>query len=144
MFNLQKIDLRKSNLLFCFLTLIHLLAIVLILACPVSRVIKGVFTFLIASHYAWALYEYVFRLAASSLQSLRWDGQQWLLVCNDGSYCAQLMHDSVVTHWLVLLRFRLASGGKSRVAVIFNDAADTDELRRMRVFLRHIYKVEQV
>ncbi len=91
---------------------------------------------LVASTY-WQVRHHCLRQSASAIQRLGFDSGGWWLECNDGRHCADLLGDTVVTGFVVILNFRVAMPWRRRSIVLFNDAAESEELRLLRVFLRH-------
>ena len=64
----------------------------------------------------------------------------WLLQLKDGREVdASLCGEYTVTGWLLVLRFRIAAGGKVTV-VVLADSGDKDEIRQMRVYLKQLSK----
>jgi hypothetical protein len=64
----------------------------------------------------------------------RQDGSWWIERADGGGEAVRLLPDSVMTGWLLVLRFRF-DNGKSATRLILGDEADEDALRRLRVRL---------
>ncbi len=64
----------------------------------------------------------------------RGDGSWWIETPAQGGEHARLLPESIVTGWLLVLRFRCDSG-KARVRLVMGGEADDEALRRLRVRL---------
>jgi hypothetical protein len=64
----------------------------------------------------------------------RTDGSWWIETAGHGGENAQLLADSIVTGWLLVLRFR-CDNGKVLTRLIMGGEADDEALRRLRVRL---------
>lgn len=144
MFKNLELDLCSSRYVLFFLLGIYSIAAGLLLFSAIEWRIRLLYLSAVIVGLAGSLYYHYFFLAKRAISRISWDGERWLLSCNDGIKEASLQPNSVVTSWLLLLRFRLQGSGDERVAMIFNDAADTNQLRRLRIFLRIIYPVISV
>jgi hypothetical protein len=64
----------------------------------------------------------------------RQDGSWWIERTGTGGEAVRLLPDSVMTGWLLVLRFRF-DNGKSAARLILGDEADEESLRRLRARL---------
>ncbi len=72
-----------------------------------------------------------------SIISLRYrSAGEWLIGTKKAAYPAILEADSLVTHQVIVLRFRIATNYFANSCVIFRDALDKDSYRRLLVALR--------
>lgn len=66
------------------------------------------------------------------------NGQWWLL--DQGCHHrvpVERRGDLCVLAWLVVMKYRRSDNGKTLVLALWPDSADSEELRRLRVFLRY-------
>jgi hypothetical protein len=68
-------------------------------------------------------------------RQLLYDNNQWRLVSGASEAPLELTGELLVTHWLLVLRFR-TQVGKVQSLVLPPDSAAADDLRRLRVLLR--------
>ncbi len=71
----------------------------------------------------------------------RQDGSWWIERADGRGEAVRLLPDSVMTGWLLVLRFRLESG-KSAIRLIIGDETDAEALRRLRVRLGNWRELE--
>jgi hypothetical protein len=69
-------------------------------------------------------------------RGLRWDGERWLLIGADGRSAALCLHRAVVWPLLLVLEFR--GTGRRESVLLLPDSAEPEQLRRLRVYLRHL------
>ena len=148
MFSTLKVDLYPSRYLLALLIVVYLSAFILVLLGAIAWPIKALFLLAILCGFSLSLYRHYFALSKKAIHAIQWDGERWLLVCNDGIFEAELLPSSVLNSWVLLLKFRLCEPGGARARIkvgsmrakmLFNDAADPSLLRQLRVFLRLVY-----
>ncbi len=147
MFNSLKVDFYPSRRLLVFLVSIYLSTVVVVLLAAIVWPIKAVLVLAVPCGFSLSLYKHYFSLSKKAIHAIQWDGERWLLICNDGIFEAELLPNSVLSSWVLLLHFRLCEPvgglesrmGRKRVKLLFNDAADPALLRQLRVFLRLVY-----
>jgi hypothetical protein len=64
-------------------------------------------------------------------------GRSKLLLADGRRITASLRKDCVLTPWLVLLRFNDRNRWGHRVMVLFQDALPEEDMRQLRVLLKH-------
>jgi toxin CptA len=121
---------RRSRYLFIYLCVVHTMAL-LALAVPINLPLFprfGIATLVIFS--------FIRQLRRLPPQCLVWEADgEWQLFYADGNKSTgQLRADSYVSTLLVVLCFRLQSGG-TRSVVILPDMLDPQSMRRLRVRL---------
>lgn len=150
MFSKLKIDFYPSQRLLTSLIFIYLSTFILVLLGAIAWPIKILFLLAILCGFSFSLHQHYFALSKKAIHAIQWDGERWLLVCNDGIFEAELLPGSVLSSWVLLLNFRLCEAGRpgrrrgievgrKRTKILFNDAADPALLRELRVFLRLVY-----
>jgi hypothetical protein len=76
------------------------------------------------------------KLSVLPVALIQKDFEEWLLQTQDGQMIrASLMNDCYVTSWLVILHFRVSSGGRQSV-VILPFMTGQDAFRQLVVYLR--------
>ena len=128
-----------SRLLARFLLLIHLFAlgVTLTAALPVTARIG-----LLCSLFLYAYYSqrrlcesYPGRVVQVRLTS---EGRAGLVTRDGRKRVGALRTDSLVTPWLIILRFRIQGTFRNENLVIARDTLSGEELRRLRVLLRFV------
>lgn len=121
---------RRSRYLFIYLFMVHTMALV-VLAAPIN--LPLLLRFGIA---AAVIISFIRQLGRLPPQRLVWEADgEWQLIYADGNVSTgQLRPDSYVSTLLVVLCFRLQSGGSSSVAIL-PDMLDPQSMRRLRVRL---------
>jgi hypothetical protein len=69
-------------------------------------------------------------------RGLRWDGERWRLIGADGRSAVLRLRRAVVWPLLLVLEFRGA--GHTEFVLLLPDSAEPEQLRRLRVYLRHL------
>lgn len=64
-------------------------------------------------------------------------GHAKILLTDGQRISAKLRTDSLVTPWLVLLRFDVRNRWRHPLMILFQDALPEDEMRRLRILLNH-------
>ncbi|MCG7982401.1 MAG: hypothetical protein JAY90_06555 [Candidatus Thiodiazotropha lotti] len=65
------------------------------------------------------------------------NGWSKIVLADGEKYSARLRTDSLVTPWLILLRFNLRGRWRHPVMVLFQDALPAEEMRNLRILLKH-------
>ena len=85
--------------------------------------------------FNWLFFSHVALAAKSSVVGFEYQGNHFTLIQKDGTrWPGQLVAIQWNSHWLTILKLAHDSG-KKRSLVLFSDAADTEELRALRVWL---------
>ena len=130
------LNLKPSRILAAYTVLGHLLALA-VLIYPMNiavwlRLMIAV-TVLVSFIYHWRTRELVTAVRAPI------NDDAWLLQLKGGDeVAASLFGEYTVTSCLLALRFKLHEGKKVTV-VILQDSGDSDEIRRMRVYLNQLH-----
>lgn len=61
--------------------------------------------------------------------------QQWQVWLSGRSYATQLLPDSYISAWLIVLRFTVVSSSSVRVCILLPDSAHVVLLQRLRIIL---------
>jgi toxin CptA len=130
---------QPSRQLARFLIVLHLLAFSVLLVASMPVVVRwgllGVLLIHAFHSYRRLSAGYLGRIVQLRLES---DGRAGLTTRDgrkrEGTLCA----DTLVTTWLVILRFRVEGHFRKENLVIAQDALSSEELRRLRVLLRFV------
>lgn len=109
---------------------VHALAGLAVARADLAGWLAALLTMAIVASLAWSL-----RPAVPVILQCRPDGALSLLAGEDWQ-AVELLPDSVVLAWLVLLRYRKAAGARPTTVVVMPDCLDADAFRRLRVWLR--------
>jgi hypothetical protein len=116
-----------------FLVALHLMVGTAILAAPVAGVVKLPLLLLLTLHGGWSKA----RFSGSVTQvQLERDGSAYLERGEGKAFRASLRRDTLITPWVILLRFDLLSRRRPLGVLICPDAISPGEMRRLRTLLR--------
>lgn len=68
---------------------------------------------------------------------IKWNGWSKIALRDGKRQTARLRRDSLVTPWLILLRFDQRGRWRHPVMVLFQDALPQSEMRSLRILLKH-------
>ena len=131
------LDITRSRWGFVYSCLLHSLAIVAVGYFPVSLFYQLLAGVLICAHCLWSLRDWFFPSGAGLLHAVGFADGQWQLYRRDDVVSVYLVQ-STIWSWLVVLNFRESRTRKSHALVLWPDSADRQQLRRLRVVLRHL------
>jgi hypothetical protein len=136
------INLRVSVQFNVLIAAVALLSVVIILTLPISMMIK-VFLLLFAAIYSISIY---LQHGLPSMIALKLTNEGWFLRESIGDIAVDLLGESTITAFVCVLRFKAAGISKKRTCVVFNDALNRDDYRRLIVQLRAsaAYKAERI
>lgn len=132
------VPFRASLRLAWLLAAIHAAAIVAIVVLPVSGWFRAVACALVLATAAARIYRRALLKGTRACLGLRLmrDGSCQLRVAGDRVIGGRLCRGWFVSPQLVLVRISCAGERLSRSIALLSDSADSDDLRRLRVFLR--------
>lgn len=130
--------LRPSRLLTLLLILLGMAAVTSVFLVPLSFVIRFGLALTIA---CWTVYQILFAALLRQRHSCAaWQldaaGRITLVLRNGEQSSGQLLPESLITPWLIVLHIVLDGGRKRRSLLILSDAMDAASYRRLRVELR--------
>lgn len=127
----MQLELRASRVLFQLLVIVHLLSITLLWLIHAELLLKT------------ALFGVILLSALHTRRQIRYrpqltltSGQEIILHQHNDELIGTLSADTVVTPFLVLLRFRLADQRSTTTIPIFYDALPHEQFRALRVHLK--------
>jgi toxin CptA len=128
-----------SRQLGAFLALIHLLVFVALIAAQLPLPIRLCLLGMLALHAIHSYLQLIGAYAGSIFQAhIEADGCARLFLRDGREIEACLQPDTLVTPWLLILRFSLKHSLRKKNLVIGHDALSAEELRRLRVLLRFV------
>lgn len=133
-----ELKLHPSRTLTALLSAAHLLSLFVVWLLPWMVPIQIAGSLLIAASLAFHLRRDCLLVAGNSIIGLRLDQKcNFSYQTRNGSWQeAKLLGSSMVTPWLIVLNFTQENRRLARHAIIFQDSADTEMLRQLRVLLR--------
>ncbi|OMH38116.1 hypothetical protein BGP75_07540 [Motiliproteus sp. MSK22-1] len=132
----EQLFLRPSPRLFGLVVLIALLAAVSIEIC-LDGALAVVLIFGILTFTIHIIRRYVFLNHLKSIKKLVWrQGAFQVVLLNDLVLDVEPSPCSVLGSSYTLLCFRSCATGRNLLVPIFSDGADTEDLRRLRVYLK--------
>ena len=129
------LELRPSRLLLASGSGAHLLAGVAVVVCSLPLWIKAGLIVAIALALGRFTWRYGYRRGRGFIARIELLDGVWRLETGDGTLHRAGLTDGYAHPGIVILNFRLESGGR-RSLVLLPDAADSEALRRLRVWLR--------
>ncbi|TQV84043.1 hypothetical protein FKG94_05090 [Exilibacterium tricleocarpae] len=125
------ITLQPSRQLVYYAVACHLLAITALLLAALPWLLVSV----AAPALGWHLCHWLRRHRRRLPSALYCEGERWSVDIDRRNYSLTLAGEQVIWPWLIIMRGRLATR-RACVLVLPPDAADPDDLRRLRVRLR--------
>ncbi|MBV2121992.1 MAG: hypothetical protein KUF74_11090 [Candidatus Thiodiazotropha sp. (ex Ctena orbiculata)] len=117
---------------------LYLLTFLAIVSAPIAISIKLLLLSLLAVT-RWSADRHIGLFRANDVvgAEIKSSGRSRIQLLDGTHFRAQLRRDSVVTPWVILLRFDVKSRWRCLVMVLFMDSLPTEEMRQLRVFLMH-------
>jgi hypothetical protein len=136
------INLRVSLIFNVLIAMVTLASDIIILTLPISMTIKAVLLLFVSVYSIFIYREHGLQAA----QGLKLTQEGWFLRDNLGVMAVELLGESTITAFVCVLRFKSATSAKKRTCIVFNDALNPDEYRRLIVQLRTsaAYKAERI
>lgn len=138
--SIQSISLqpKPSRHLRIWLAAIHLLAFMITLLAPIALEHKLMLLAGLALYSVFSLGREGGKARRRILKATLTPYGRARLVMKDGTkQTARIRQDSLVTPWLVIVRFDLAAGGLPVSLPLAWDSLDREQLRQLRVLLRY-------
>ncbi len=131
------LDITVSRWSIAHTCLLHLLVIVAACYFPLSLLHQLIAIVLICGHCFWCLRDWFYPDRKKPLDTLGFADGQWQLYHGEALATAYLVQ-ATVWSWLVVLNFREEESRKTHSLVLWPDSADKQQLRRLRIVLRHL------
>lgn len=113
-----------------FLLAVHALLLVAIVALPLSFGLRLLFLASLLVHGVWSLFG-LLRLA--QISHLMLESERVVFVSNGERQVVEAFMPVLVTGWIMILK--LTHNGGAVYLALWNDSADVDQLRQLRVWL---------
>ncbi|MES9850269.1 MAG: protein YgfX [Candidatus Thiodiazotropha sp. L084R] len=128
----------KSKQLVTWYLFLYVTTLLIILAAPIDVYYKLplVVTLLMLSYAQLQGYGLNLQIHVVEAQ-IKSSGHAKILLTDGRRFSAKLRTDSLVTPWMVLLRFDVRHLWRHPLMVLFRDALPEDEMRRLRILLNH-------
>ncbi|MBT2970798.1 MAG: hypothetical protein KME56_14650 [Candidatus Thiodiazotropha sp. (ex Ctena orbiculata)] len=137
--NIQTVTLqpKPSRKLHAWLVAIHLLALLVILLAPMLPWHRAMLL-LILTLQSYLSYRQTRKGSGSRilLARIRPDGRSRITMGDGRKLVARIRQDTLVTPWLILLRFDLDRGWSQPALLLIPGSLSEDEMRQLRVLLR--------
>ncbi|MBT3027387.1 MAG: hypothetical protein B6D72_05760 [gamma proteobacterium symbiont of Ctena orbiculata] len=137
--NIQTVTLqpKPSRKLHAWLVAIHLLALLVILLAPMLPWHRAMLL-LILTLQSYLSYRQTRKGSGSRilLARIRPDGRSRITMGDGRKLVARIRQDTLVTPWLILLRFDLDRGWRQPALLLIPGSLSEDEMRQLRVLLR--------
>lgn len=129
------LNLQCSKQITFWVILIHLISLVCINLYAIQFSIKLALMLLVLLHASHVYIYYVRLIHVDSVRSIELNTHgQWLLRKQQQWIEAELLDDSLVTHYLMVLNFKTKSYLNTSV-ILMRDSVSAEEWRRLRVYL---------
>lgn len=128
--------LRPSKQYLAFLMLVTLFTSIIILSLAVSWFFK---TFLLTVFFFYSAYQFFHALLLNKYaitMLTKKEGQSWLLSLGSEKIDAELCGSSTVTSFVAILRFKIPHQFFLKSCVVFRDAMNQGDYRKLLVVLR--------
>lgn len=138
-FRIEPIHLQPvfSRYLAIWLTSLHLLSLLVLWRLQLHTVLKVFLSLLLLSYFIWQVRHHLLRTTAKAIKQIQLESDgNWWLILNDGSKLSgELLPESFVKPWLVVLNFRTGSWFSTSSMLLLPDSLDPDVARRLRIHL---------
>ncbi len=125
----------SQRLLMCYGSFLLILS-VLLCAADLLLLVKLVSLLIIVAHAVWWLGDHYLLCWQSSVRCLLSDGDVWSVESAVATEEVDLKADYLVTTGLILLRLKGRDSGRNYNVILFSDAGNAEQLRRLRIELR--------
>ncbi|MET0071352.1 MAG: protein YgfX [Candidatus Thiodiazotropha sp.] len=128
---------KPTRKLHAWLVAIHLLALLVILLAPVLAWHRAMLLLILILH-GYLSYRRTRKGSGSRIiwARIRPDGRARITMGDGRKLVARIRQDTLVTPWLILLRFNLNRGWRQPTLLLIPGSLSDDEMRQLRVLLR--------
>ena len=126
-----------SRYLACWLVVLHLLTLLVVWLLQLLLLFKVTLSLLLLTCFIWQMRHHLLRSTRNAIKEvvLESDGSWWLIV-NDGTKLqAELLPESFVKPWLVVLNFSAGWLFSTRSMILPPDSLDPEVARKLRIHL---------
>jgi hypothetical protein len=129
-------NLKSSRYYLILLVVLAVATTSMILYTPLYSWLKLLLIVFTVSYAWWEVSREVFLQGVWAVKAIRFHDGLWRLTYNLGETTAKLRGDSIVTRFVIVLRFELPSRFGAKSCVIFPDSLQAQEYRKLLVILR--------
>lgn len=135
---MQRIDinLRQSFQFKLLLSLAALGSLIIVFSLPTHWLIKLFLANAVIFYYLYIFYTSCLLKGKHAIGQISFNEDGWHIFCHDEMLVVDLCGESTVTNWVSVLRFKLPHKRQKYTSVIFKDAINADDYRRLIVLLR--------
>ena len=127
---------KPSRLFLIISFVVHILAILAICLSNVGVILKIFLVSLILLNCYYLCYYMGLQHSSNIIvKCLKCNGEWILFDCCRKEHLAQLLNDTLITPFLIILNFRLLSNNYKKSLVLFKDSLDKDTFRKLQVSL---------
>jgi hypothetical protein len=128
----------SSRLLFYWLLVAHALAVLAIWQLQSNMTVKLILILALTLHFAWTIYRHLLLLGRHAVTEAKvtQEGVWYLTFGNGESQQAQLLPDSFIKPWLIILNFKTAPFRPVKHLVLFKDSLEKSVARNLRIYLK--------
>ncbi|MES9992669.1 MAG: protein YgfX [Candidatus Thiodiazotropha sp.] len=128
---------KPSRRLHTWLVAIHLLASLAVFFTPMLVWHKAILLLIVALYGFLSVRQHRKGSGNKIIAArIRPDGRSRITMGDGQKLIARIRHDTLVTPWLVLLRFDLSGGWRHPTLLLTSDSLSQEEMRQLRVLLR--------
>ena len=126
-----------SRLLACWLISLHLLGLLVLWQLQLHLLLKVALSLFLLAYFIWQVRHHLLRNTRSAIREVLLDADgTWRLILNKGTKIeGELLPESFVKPWLVVLNFRTGSWFSTSSMLLPPDSLDPDVARRLRIHL---------
>ncbi|MEJ2620592.1 MAG: hypothetical protein P8163_10100 [Candidatus Thiodiazotropha sp.] len=129
---------RRSRYMLIWVRSLYLLTFLVIASAPIALSVKMLFLVtLLASKWLRTRHLGLFSADQVVWAEIKSSGRARIKLNDGRDLRARVRIDSVITPWVILLRFDVKHRWRSPVMVLFMDALPKQEMHHLRIFLRH-------
>ena len=132
----MRIEIKHSITFLILLTFSYVGAMMLVWYLPLPKLICFGLNVGVGLHFVYCLRKYVFLKSTSSVKSIAYHNNRWLLETSLGNVIpSNLQDNSFSSQLFFILYFKALTTKKPIKIILFNDSCDTDSFRQLRVKL---------
>jgi hypothetical protein len=137
---MQNIDisLRSSRIFLIVLLVLLFTSEWIIMTLPIAYLIKGLLMIIAAIYVICIIYKHCLLKSVHSVQKIRQltGGATWLITTPKKQVRGSLSGETIITRWMVILRFICVDPYRKQSVLIFLDALNQAEYRQLLLQLR--------
>lgn len=135
----QEFKLIPSKLYLVMMSMLLGSSALILLCLPISIWMKLAGMILLTIYAIVAMQRYAYLSSRQSIKAIQFDRtlKRWMVYTNADTYSTTLCGDSILTTWVMVLRFRLPNRWWPISCLIFKDSLTSQQFRELAILLRH-------